>query len=351
MDDPNITTEEYIRLEEEKAHRNGKVYNWETTTYGKIWYNEDVHNLKSVETEFPAIVFDEAFTFDVTPSYEPTCMRTLSSSNLVGESSPNPTTSNLKRRNCRLSKQPFILEESPVDTMADQRTLAELLRAPTEGYAEPIVGLPVVGSKKNPLVLFSLGKILFPNSSMNSFLPQERQISEMKFLTFNNGLMNHFIRHGIVTRSPSCMPSSWFYLIAPTRYLLQCLKPCRPRFFEFCRRWQSFGKMYSRCVNDYQKQIQAKLTHAANQQTSDVTTAMTAIFKQFQGNPPPTPVKVIEEIYVTCGGAQRYYPCLAADGNSFPEFRDNIQGHVLASAINYNQGNSGYRPSSVASQI
>nr|GEY32572.1 hypothetical protein [Tanacetum cinerariifolium] len=36
MDDPNITMEEYIRLEEEKARRRGKVYNWETATYGKI---------------------------------------------------------------------------------------------------------------------------------------------------------------------------------------------------------------------------------------------------------------------------------------------------------------------------
>ncbi|GKF21086.1 hypothetical protein Tco_0069724 [Tanacetum coccineum] len=58
MDDPNITMEEYIRLEEEKAHRRGKVYNWETATYGRIWDNEDVHDLRSVETEFPAI-FDE----------------------------------------------------------------------------------------------------------------------------------------------------------------------------------------------------------------------------------------------------------------------------------------------------
>ncbi|GKE07689.1 hypothetical protein Tco_1411240 [Tanacetum coccineum] len=45
MDDPNITMEEYIRLEEEKARRCGKVYNWETATYGKIWDNEDVHDL------------------------------------------------------------------------------------------------------------------------------------------------------------------------------------------------------------------------------------------------------------------------------------------------------------------
>nr|GEV11107.1 hypothetical protein [Tanacetum cinerariifolium] len=72
MDDPNITMEEYIWLEEEKARRNGKVYNWKTSTYGKIWYNKDVHDLRSIETEFPAIVFDDKFTSDVTPSYEPT---------------------------------------------------------------------------------------------------------------------------------------------------------------------------------------------------------------------------------------------------------------------------------------
>nr|GEY19935.1 hypothetical protein [Tanacetum cinerariifolium] len=63
--------EEYIKLEEEKARRNGKVYNWETATYGKIWYDKDVYGLRSVENEFPAIVFDDAFTSEVTPSYEP----------------------------------------------------------------------------------------------------------------------------------------------------------------------------------------------------------------------------------------------------------------------------------------
>ncbi|GJV42204.1 hypothetical protein Tco_1420644 [Tanacetum coccineum] len=69
MDDPNITMEEYIRLEEEKAHRCGKVYNWETTTYGKIWYDEDVHDLRSVGTELPAIVLNNALTSEPTFSY------------------------------------------------------------------------------------------------------------------------------------------------------------------------------------------------------------------------------------------------------------------------------------------
>ncbi|GJT91897.1 hypothetical protein Tco_1080742 [Tanacetum coccineum] len=94
----------------------------------------------------------------------------------------------------------------------------------------------------------------------------------------------------------------------------------------------------------------AKLTHAVNQQTSAVTTAMTAILKQFQATPPPASVKAVEEICVTCGGAHPYYQCLAADGNTFPEYRDNIQGYVAAAAGNYNQGNSGYRPPGVANQ-
>nr|GEV30995.1 hypothetical protein [Tanacetum cinerariifolium] len=72
MDDPNITMEEYIRLEEEKVQKRGKVFNWETTKYGKIWYDEDVLGLKSIEMEFPAIVCNDSLTSNETPSYEPT---------------------------------------------------------------------------------------------------------------------------------------------------------------------------------------------------------------------------------------------------------------------------------------
>ncbi|GKA21396.1 hypothetical protein Tco_0701385, partial [Tanacetum coccineum] len=71
MDNPNITMEEYIRLEEEKARRRGKVYNWETATYGKIWDNEDVYDLGSFEIEFPAIVFNDTLTSEATLLYEP----------------------------------------------------------------------------------------------------------------------------------------------------------------------------------------------------------------------------------------------------------------------------------------
>ncbi|GJV71115.1 hypothetical protein Tco_1491110 [Tanacetum coccineum] len=71
MDNPNITMEEYIRLEEEKAQKRSKVFNWETAKYGKIWDNEDVNDLGSVETEFPAIVFNDTLTSEAL-SCEPT---------------------------------------------------------------------------------------------------------------------------------------------------------------------------------------------------------------------------------------------------------------------------------------
>ncbi|GJW19208.1 reverse transcriptase domain-containing protein [Tanacetum coccineum] len=73
-------------------------------------------------------------------------MQTRSSSKFIGEPSTNPTSTILKRRNRRRSIQrvePFSLVETLVVTMADQRTMAELLRAPTEGYAEAIVVPPI----------------------------------------------------------------------------------------------------------------------------------------------------------------------------------------------------------------
>nr|GEX61057.1 reverse transcriptase domain-containing protein [Tanacetum cinerariifolium] len=95
-------------------------------------------------------------------------MRTRSSSNLPVVSSSNPPTSNLKRHNRRRSKQPFILEESPVDTMADQRTMAELLRVPTEGYAEAIVVPPILAEQ------FELKHILLNMMTTDQFFGLEK---------------------------------------------------------------------------------------------------------------------------------------------------------------------------------
>ncbi|GKC75787.1 hypothetical protein Tco_1126561 [Tanacetum coccineum] len=62
MDDPKMTMEEYIKFEEEKARRRGRVFNWQTATYGKVRVDNDLYDLKSVEVEFPAIEIDDTVT-------------------------------------------------------------------------------------------------------------------------------------------------------------------------------------------------------------------------------------------------------------------------------------------------
>ncbi|GJV81511.1 hypothetical protein Tco_1517381 [Tanacetum coccineum] len=65
MDDPNITMEEYISLEEEKARRRGKVYNWETVTYGALSCEPMVSSLNNDEIDF-RISLDESDDEDCT---------------------------------------------------------------------------------------------------------------------------------------------------------------------------------------------------------------------------------------------------------------------------------------------
>nr|GEX49356.1 putative reverse transcriptase domain-containing protein [Tanacetum cinerariifolium] len=69
IDDPNVTMEEYIRLEEEMLKN---VEKWETAKYDKIWYDEDIHDLRSIKTKFPAIAFNHEISSEKTLSCEPT---------------------------------------------------------------------------------------------------------------------------------------------------------------------------------------------------------------------------------------------------------------------------------------
>nr|GEY76815.1 hypothetical protein [Tanacetum cinerariifolium] len=268
-------------------------------------------------------------------------MRTRSSSNLPVVFPPNPSTSNPKRRNHRRSKQPFILEESPVDTMADQRSMAELLRAPTEGYAEEIVVPSILAEQ------FELKHSLINMMTLDQFFGLEK-----------DNPRDHIRWWQSVGKTYSRCVNDYQKEIQEiaklTHAVNQQTSAVTTAMTTILKQFQAtVGKTYSRCVNDYQKEIQeiAKLTHAVNQQTSAVTTAMTTILKQFQATSPPAFVKVVEEICVTCGGAHSYYQCLAAGGKTFLELQDNIQGYVAAAAVNYNQGNSIYHPSGMANQI
>nr|GEV47652.1 reverse transcriptase domain-containing protein [Tanacetum cinerariifolium] len=111
-------------------------------------------------------------------------MRTRSSSNLPVVSPPNPSTSNPKRRNRRRSKQPFILEEYPVDTMANQRIMAKLLRAPTEGdNIQGYVSTAVVNYNQGNSVYRPPGSGSLPKNTIAN--PK----GELKAITTRNGIV------------------------------------------------------------------------------------------------------------------------------------------------------------------
>nr|GEY13966.1 hypothetical protein [Tanacetum cinerariifolium] len=231
----------------------------------------------------------------------------LSSSKLARDQTSNPTSSanpTPKGQIRRSSKQKVENSHSeehltPVATMTDNRTMAEMLRAPTEGFTE-LHQLDTFYNALNPSDQDSLNAAVGGNLLEKS--PQDAlTIIENKLKVRNS-------------------------------------------------RTKSIASPVNACDNHSSSEL-AKLTHAVNQQTSAVITAMTAMLKQLQSNPPPAQVKAVEEICVTCGGAHPYYQCLAAGGNTFPEFWDNIQGYVSAAAGNYIQGNPGYRPQGVANQM
>nr|GEV31829.1 hypothetical protein [Tanacetum cinerariifolium] len=254
------------------------------------------------------------------------------------ESPPYPSSSNPKRRNRRRSKQPFILEESLVDTMAYQRTMAGLLRAPIEGYAEAIV-VPSILAEQFELKHSLINMMTSDQHGIDtkiSFVHPHHGFTELHQLdTFYNAL-NPADQDSLNSAAGGNL------LERVTRDVLTIIenksKVCNSR------NKSVVSQVKSSDANSNSSSEIAKLTHTVNQQTSVVTTAMTAILKQFQATSPLASVKAVEEICITCGGAHLYYQCLAAGGNTFPELRDNIQGYVAAPAVNYNQGNSVYRP-------
>ncbi|GJR69313.1 reverse transcriptase domain-containing protein [Tanacetum coccineum] len=337
-------------------------------------------------------------------------MQTRSSSKFVGESSTN-----LNRRNRRRSKQrvkSFALEETPVVTMADQRTMAELLRAPTEGYAEAIVVPPIPAEHfelKHSLINLitstlkykdvpetSIKLMLFPYSidgPARIWLDKEPSRSILTWDDLVSKFINHFFPPSKTTNLRNEISNfhqkfDETFSEAWDRFK-DLLRACPHHGFTELHQLDTFynglnpsdqdslnsaagGNLLESMLQDALKIIENKSkvrtsrnkpivsqAKASNVDSSEiasavasvVTSAMTAMFKQHQVTQAPASVKAVEESCVTCGGAHSYRHCPATDGNTFLGYQDNIQGYVSAAAVNYNQGNTGYRPQSVANQI
>nr|GEW67909.1 reverse transcriptase domain-containing protein [Tanacetum cinerariifolium] len=137
---------------------------------------------------------------------------------------------------------------------------------------------------ENPHVLFTLRRILFLNSLMNS--------SPSRTTNLRNEISN------FQQRFDESFHEVW------DRYK-DLLRACPHHGFTELHQLDTFYNVLNPADQDSLNAAVeiAKLTHAVNQQTSAVTTAMTAILKQFQATLSPASVKAVEEICVTFGGS------------------------------------------------
>nr|GEX33476.1 reverse transcriptase domain-containing protein [Tanacetum cinerariifolium] len=163
--------------------------------------------------------------------------------------------------------------------MTNQRTMLELLRAPTEGYAEAIVVPPILAE------LFKLKHSLINMMTSDQFFGLEKNNPNDHIRWFNK------------------ITSTIKYKDVPNLAIKLVLFPFS--LAGAARRW--LEKEPSRSISTWEDLV-SKFINEFFPPSSAVTTAMTAIFKHFQATPPPAFVKAVEEIYVTYGGAHPPLP-------------------------------------------
>nr|GEZ58450.1 hypothetical protein [Tanacetum cinerariifolium] len=221
-----------------------------------------------------------------------------SSSRLTCDQSSNPTSSTNttpKGRNRRSSKQRVessnLEEHLPhVVTMADNRTMVELLRAPTEGYAEAIVVPSILAEQ------FELKHSLINMMTTDQFFGLEKDNPHDHIRAARRWL----------EKEPPRSITTWEDL---DRYK-DLLRACPHHGVTELHQLDTFHNALNPTDQDSLNAVAvkacdvnsnseiAKLTHALNQQTSAMTTAMTAMLKQFHATQPPAPIKAVEEICV-----------------------------------------------------
>ncbi|GKB55302.1 reverse transcriptase domain-containing protein [Tanacetum coccineum] len=300
---------------------------------------------------------------------------------------PNNNSSTIPRRHRRRSQQqvPPNLVEPPKDTMADQRTMAELLQAPTEGYEDAIV-VPITSTLKFPNVPNTSVKLmLFPFSlegAARIWLEKEPPRSILTWDDLVSKFINNFfppskttnLRNEITNfqqRFDESFSEAW------DRFK-DLLRACPHHGFSELHQLDTFynalntndqdslnsaagGNFLDKrprdclCIIESKSKVRQSRSKAIVSKVSTSTSASSispdvaelkdmvkALLLDKQKSQAPATIKAVEESCVTCGGAHSYRNCPATDGNNY---RDNIQEYVSqAAAVNYNQGNTGYRP-------
>nr|GEY33525.1 putative reverse transcriptase domain-containing protein [Tanacetum cinerariifolium] len=199
-------------------------------------------------------------------------------------SSANPTPKGRIRRSSKQKVENSHFEErlTPVDTMTDNRTMAEMLRAPTEGCAEAIVVPPILAEQfkfKHSLINMMTSEQFFGLEKDN---PHDHKFDE----SF----------HEAWERYKDVLRACPYHDITELHQLDTFYNALNPTDQDSLNA-AAGGNLLEKSPQDALTIIENKSKH-----TSAVTTVMTAMLKQFQSNPPPAQVKAVDEICVTCGG-------------------------------------------------
>ncbi|GKC03000.1 hypothetical protein Tco_0994610 [Tanacetum coccineum] len=260
--------------------------------------------------------------------------------------------------------EPFNLEE-PIE-MADQRTMVQLLQAPTEGYDDAIV-IPAITADNFELKHGGNGYLRKgQNRSQNDKTEHEnrktvRSQKERVKVKVNPGnvawdrfkdLLRACPHHGF----SELHQLDTFYNALNSNDQDSLNSAAGGNFLDkMPRDCLAIIESKSKVRHSRSKAIVSKVgtsssTLGVSPDVAELKEMVKALLldKKNQSQAPAT-VKAVEESCVTCGGAHSYRNCPATNGNVY---RDNIQEYVSqAAAVNYNQGNTGYRPPMVANQI
>nr|GEY19431.1 reverse transcriptase domain-containing protein [Tanacetum cinerariifolium] len=276
--------------------------------------------------------------------------------------------------------------------------MAELLRAPTEGYAEAIVVPPILPEHfklKHSLINLitstlkykdvpetSIKLMIFPFSidgPARIWLDKEPPHSILTWDDLVSKFINHFFSPSKTTNLQNEI-SHFNQKFEETFYeacdrFKDLLRACPHHGFTELHRLDTFynslnpsdqdslnsaanGNLLerstqyalkiienkSRVWNSRNKPIVSQLKQSnvdssemakLTDAVTQVTSAVATMMKQIQA-PAPASVKVVEESCVTCGSAHSYRQCPATDGNTFTGYHDDIQGYVSATAVNNN---------------
>nr|GFA03487.1 hypothetical protein [Tanacetum cinerariifolium] len=228
--------------------------------------------------------------------------------------------------------------------MADNRTMAELLQAPTEGYEDAIVIPEITVNNfelKHGLINLVQNKQFFgydiEDPHAHIWACPHHGFSELHQLdTFYNALNvndQDSLNSAAGANFLDKMPRECLKIIESKSKVRQS----RAKAVVAKVGTSSSTPVISSDVAKLKDMVKALLLDKKNQ--SPAPTPSTT----------PGPVKAVEPNCVTCSSAHSYQNCLATQENAY---RDNIQEYVSqVAAVNYNQGNAGFRPQMVANQI